>query len=584
MHFDLLKGAWILVTFFFIFFWLPARMRLGQRSAFPPLTLARGLLRTVLCVVVAVFVLASIRALGALPLLCLAAGALAFPWLRAHSWMSRNMVLDLQARSLHLLRAIEFSPAVLEVVRRVGRRFVAGLLGKVRLRKWLGVLCSHGAPVLLVAVVVAVTCIVRYGHALRELRFDQPDQYVALLRARELLLNLHAPGRPLVFPSVIAATSLLSETDPMEVARFVAPLAGVFVVAALGLLTGALTRLGIPALAAMYCLGAHAFPPVVAASRWSPSFWHKVLPVIEGSPAVARASTEFEFGLLFLLLGLVFLADWRRSSSWNSLLDVACCLVLVAVSAALLIRPLLALPACVALCYGGAMLLTWAGAGLDNDAPMIMPVASAILAGCGVALVEAMAIQAMGKAGQAVVLAACFAIAIAWLQPNPGGGQYLEYDTAARKALEIAYKFPRLTWRAVAPVEQLAETLGAGSYEDLAGFVDKYETQVARPDFRFSSPRQDLFIFVEKRPFQMFSTEPSSVLFPVLTDATYRSYRSPAGRASLEAAALQLCETYRRNNPDTEVYFEDENLRIYHIGQRETDMNRATLVSSATGP
>jgi hypothetical protein len=55
------------------------------------------------------------------------------------------------------------------------------------------------------------------------------------------------------------------------------------------------------------------------------------------------------------------------------------------------------------------------------------------------------------------------------------------------------------------------------------------------------------------------------VPFAVLTDATYRSYRSPAGRASLESDALQLCESYRQNHSDMEVYFKDENLQIYRV-------------------
>jgi hypothetical protein len=186
----------------------------------------------------------------------------------------------------------------------------------------------------------------------------------------------------------------------------------------------------------------------------------------------------------------------------------------------------------------------------------------------------------IGRAGPAIVLTECVAAAVLWLRPNISGGQYLEYDVAARKTVEIAHKFPRQTWCAVAPVEQLAETLGAGSYEDLATFVVSYENQVSNLDFKFSTFRQDLFIFVEKRPFQMFSREPSTVSFPVLTDSTYRNYRSPAGRASLESSALKLCETYRQHHHDADVYFEDDNLRIYRIRQRASEANRVSTFTS----
>jgi hypothetical protein len=63
-----------------------------------------------------------------------------------------------------------------------------------------------------------------------------------------------------------------------------------------------------------------------------------------------------------------------------------------------------------------------------------------------------------------------------------------------------------------------------------------------------------------------------SYRFSVLTDITYRNYRSPAGRASLESAAMQLCEDYRRDHSDADIYFEDDSLRIYHI-QQQTLMN-----------
>jgi hypothetical protein len=126
-----------------------------------------------------------------------------------------------------------------------------------------------------------------------------------------------------------------------------------------------------------------------------------------------------------------------------------------------------------------------------------------------------------------------------------------------------------------APVEQLAETFGLGGHEDLAGFVEKYRSQVSSPEFRFQDARENLFIYVEKRPFQIFSREPETVSFSVLTDPTYRTYRSPGGRASLEAAALQLCESYRQYHSNTDVFFENEVLRIYHIHQQQGSDTKA---------
>jgi len=125
-----------------------------------------------------------------------------------------------------------------------------------------------------------------------------------------------------------------------------------------------------------------------------------------------------------------------------------------------------------------------------------------------------------------------------------------------------------------APVEQLAETLGLGGHEDLAGFVEKYRSQVSSPEFFFQDAREDLFIYVEKKPFQMFSREPETVSFSVLKDPVYRNYRSPGGRASLEAAAEQLCERYWQYHPNVDVFFENEDPRIYHIHQQQTSATK----------
>ena len=174
-----------------------------------------------------------------------------------------------------------------------------------------------------------------------------------------------------------------------------------------------------------------------------------------------------------------------------------------------------------------------------------------------------------------MLLAALLCVAVIWLRPQRLLGQCLEYEAAARATQEIAYKFPRQTWVVAAPVEQLAETFGLGAHEDLAGFVEKYRSQVSSPEFRFQDAREDLFIYVEKRPFQIFSREPETVSFSVLTDPTYRNYRSPGGRASLEAAALQLCETYRQYHSNADVFFENEALRIYHIHQQQASNIKA---------
>jgi len=295
--------------------------------------------------------------------------------------------------------------------------------------------------------------------------------------------------------------------------------------------------------------------------------------------------------LLFLLLALAFLADWYSNSrGWDSLLDFACCLlltgiasqvllvVLVIAAGVLLLRPMAGLLAFVMMSYGLVACATLStGITVPDEMRTILPVAAAILVGCILALIEAELVARARRRAETVLVAACLCVVVIWFRPQRLFGQCLEYEAAARATQEIASRFPWQTWVVAAPVEQLAETFGLGGHEDLAGFVEKYRSQVSSPEFRFPDAREDLFIYVEKRPFQIFSREPETVSFSVLTDPTYRNYRSPGGRASLEAAALQLCESYRQYHSNADVFFENEVLRIYHIRRQQAyDTSRTT--------
>jgi hypothetical protein len=240
--------------------------------------------------------------------------------------------------------------------------------------------------------------------------------------------------------------------------------------------------------------------------------------------------------------------------------------VLITTAAVLLLQPMIGIVALLVVFYGCAAYATVAEGRIDLSTMLVaLPVAAAIGVGCVFFLTEALLGRLIGKSAEIVLLIVAVAVAVIWFPPRRLPQQSLEYESAARVTQRIIDRFPRQTWVVAAPAEQLAETFGLGAYEDLAGFVEKFQDQTSDPDFRFPDARQDLFIYVEKRPFQIFSQEPEFVSFPVLTDVTYRNYRSPGGRASLESGALQLCEQYRHSHHDANIFFEDENLRVYHI-------------------
>jgi hypothetical protein len=160
--------------------------------------------------------------------------------------------------------------------------------------------------------------------------------------------------------------------------------------------------------------------------------------------------------------------------------------------------------------------------------------------------------------------AALVALTIALL-PRTAGALYLEHEITAIKTLEIASDFPRGRWLIVAPLEQLAQTYGRGWFEDPATFVAKNAPRAGDPSFAFDMAVDDLFVFVERRPFKTFAYEAADVPFSTLADASYRQYRSLAGRASLQAQVHALCEAYTRTHSDASIYYDDEQIRIYRF-------------------
>jgi len=574
---DALRALWIVASFVAVFIWFPSRLWSHNHNRGLVISIAGGWVRMALCATIAVVLLTMLKVFTAITVIFLLAAAFVLTWLRQHEWGLQKSVAGLQRQVLAQIRKLE--------TRFLGLRLVAqGRRGKsfpqARLfYAWAKSLRHKEFFVAGLMTVVGLTGILYWGDALRELRFTWPDQYVVLLHARESMLNIVPGGRPMVFPALLAITSMISGSDPLQTTRFLCPVVACLAVLCLGLLVGMCSRVAVPSLIAMYCWGGAAFPPAGSVSTVATTGMQKLYAALCGnSPAATRATTEFQLGLSFLFLGLVFLADWHGNRRRDSLIDFVCCLLLVGMvsqllllvfailGAASLLRPAILLPSFSLLGCGLAISAVLWPRPLTDDASMIVPAAMA--AGLGWLVAATVRLLRFGTGAEPAALMTFALIAVFWLPPHRPAQQPLEYESVVRQTQELAEKFPRQKWLLVAPVEQLPETLGLGGYKDLANFVAEYQAQVETPEFRFPEPQEDLFIYVEKTPFQIFSREPSFVSFSVLTDITYRNYRSPAGRASLESAALQLCESYRRHHSDADIYFEDDSLRIYHIHQQ----------------
>jgi hypothetical protein len=579
MPMDALKAGWILITFLLVFLWFPARLFSGRVNRVAFLGIAGNWARMSLLTVTAIFILSRLRILSAITVGFLLAIGFVVAWLQKHYWELGSLTDGLKGTILQLLRNLEthsVGPGLL----RLRPNSSSNPHSRRGTNGWSVTLQENGLLFAPILVVVAITGVLRFANAWQELRLERVEQYAYLLQARELLLNLSQIGRPFVFPSLITTTSLLSAVDPMQVTRFLSPLMGILFVLALGLFLQACMRVRLASIVAMYCLGAAACPPLVEQQMPAAT---SVLQKLGGlfalsSPAAMRGGTEFELGVVFALLGLAFLAEWSRNPNRDLLVDAACCVLLTGLVSTLLLqllaitavfvllRPWLAPVVFVLCCYGlAAYALLSSGAGNASELFPALPLAAAMAVGCLLAAIFITLRLELRKDAQRVLLVACLVLAVAWFTPHRLSSQPLEYEAAARQTQEIAQKFSAQKWVVVAPVEQLPETLGFGGYEDLATFVEKYRAHVSSPEFHFSGMPQDVFIYVETRPFQMFSQEPLAVSFAVLTDSTYRSYRSPAGRASLEFEAWQLCENYRQYHSDMEVYFQDDHLLIYRI-------------------
>src|SRR5437764_9534065 len=300
---DALKAFWILGVFLLTFFWLPTHLFSGRPNSPRVLRIASNWARTVLCVTILIFLMCSLRVFGVITVVLFFLGAIAIGWFRKRGGVSRGLWTSLQATTINIMRQIESRSFNLFLLARKRASTSGRQSWGLRVNAWLRLLEGKELLGASFIVVLGTTVVLRTEHAVRELRFDQPEQYSTLLRARELMLNIHPAGRPFVFPAVIAATSLLSSTDPTQVTRFLTPAIGLLVILATGLLIQVCARAGVACVAAIYCLGAAVLPTARSQTGVAISATEKIESVFSvSSPATLEARPEFRIGLIFLRL------------------------------------------------------------------------------------------------------------------------------------------------------------------------------------------------------------------------------------------------------------------------------------------
>ena len=577
---DFISAFWMLTMVGVLLLWLPIKSMASHSKPIDNTQILGLWLRTMSFILMGVLILSGVGLLNWLTLTLLYSGCLLANYFKKYRWQIKNVREVIQQKTIDLIDFLDSGISLNDLWQTIQTNFqkiVQTIADYIT-----SAIATQGMVfVFLLVGVLTFSLLLRWEYPLSQLRLSHPDRYSTLLITRQLLTNNYPSLSYLpVFSALAATISLLGSIEPMQTIRFLSPIMGVALVIAVGYTVRVFTNNANAALTAILALGGYLFTWQQTVDL-QPQWLNTIIASLNDSSIRQWAGNELELGTIFLLLGLgyCFSCDRQQRNTVTFRINLLCGLILVGMSTPSLL--VIVAIACIGLIGDKKLTLTTIVSGwillavFAAIAPnliwmqsflLTLPVALSLLVGLIFAVVSDALVPSTGKWTEMFSLGLIVALSLNfWLPPAPTL-TYLEYDLAARKTLEIKKYFPAKTWTLVAPVEQLAEIYGSGWYEDLALFVENYGNQTYKPQFKFPASGQDLFVIVEKIPFVTFPNEPSLLPNSILSDRTYRYYRSSAGRASLEYEALQMCEAYRRNHHNTsEIYYEDDELRIYHF-------------------
>ena len=175
----------------------------------------------------------------------------------------------------------------------------------------------------------------------------------------------------------------------------------------------------------------------------------------------------------------------------------------------------------------------------------------------------------------------CFAICVSLLFNYPPGKlnvRPLEYEAAVANYLVIKRDFPALDWTIIGPAEQLQEAVGYGWHTDLLRFVQAHTPEeVGKREFVLPIPTHHIFVYTEKVPLHwekaLTENDADLDLEPEGPDPFKQYYMNGRQRSILEAKAIQLMEAYKDAHSNITIFYEDDNMRIYHINHKPPKMN-----------
>jgi hypothetical protein len=489
----------------------------------------------------------------------------------------------LLAATIDLLdRGVAIRPAV---------RFIGYQLAKLRV----GLQIKDSAQAICLVVMCLVLILSWYGrfqHPLSELRFTTPESYNQLLITQQLLSRdtsmfdtptVTIQGRVPVLAALTAVIGLLSSTDPIHTQHFTLAIVGCWLLATLGYGIWKLSDNLAASTVGMLGLGVYLFTwsGKIAPDRSerTQAWLGNIIQSLNHGWIRQWNPGELELGVIFLILGLTAAIQiGRPARRFDGLLSGICCLLMLLITAPPLI--LLLLVGGIGMIIGRpvallAIAITWLSTALlvalPNQQLMIdpvflrtLPIALSLSIAILFLLIESILKGLLGNWTAVTMLAIILGMALNFGWPTDVAIERLEYEASARKTLEISQLFPYKNWTMVAPNEQLSQSFQQGWYEDLAKFVQQYQEPVKSPAFQIPFKTSNIFVMVEKKPFSG-DKEFDDVPYSTLNDPVYNNYRSSIGRSKLQASAMNLCETYAKNHPDSKIYYEDTVIKIYQF-------------------
>jgi hypothetical protein len=596
---DLLTSGWVLIVFVILFGIIPS-------IAFPQVSLPSiasrivgAFVRTMVTITIGGIIWTKLGLFTWLVAVLVYLTGLGIGWMASHQWQFRASIQQIGERIA--LATVDIFDRGLSLSQLFGWLFWPwhGLFQLVNSRpKTLSARWSQrwSLPMVILMAIGTISILsgaiwLRFEHPLTEFRFSSPDTYSQLLitqqiLARDLPVNTDLP----IFPSLAAFLSALSGIHPAQVVHLLGAIVGTLLVLSVGYTIRCLTQNGAAALSASYSLGAYLFTWNLPISSRLPLGIQQCLGMIRDmlNTGLVRswAVSELELGALFVILAIGCSTQIARSAQrTEAVINTLCSVLLVAIICPKLL--ILILFGGLGIIFGRQMALftismAWPilailaaipdrNFGLFKDVLVTLPIGLSLTVGLFFVAISAAGRLLLASWSAPICLTVFIAVTLNFSLPSLPAINYLEYDAAARKSVEISRLFPYQQWTVVAPIEQLAQVYGRGWYEDIAKFTTTYQNRVTNPSFRF--PQQTaLFVFVEKRPFTADQPE-YPVPYSVLIDPTYRNYRSPSGRAQLMTATLKLCETYRQHHFDSRIYYENDRLRIYQFAAHPHQKN-----------